>query len=124
MIIAVDGPSAAGKGTVAKAIATHLGFHFLDTGSLYRMVGLAMISAGKSADNVEAAVGFAKLLEPSIVGDRELRTEAVAAMASQIAVIPEVRSALLDFQRNLPNVNPAPCSMAAILVQWFARMLI
>ena len=45
MIIAVDGPSAAGKGTIARAIATHLGYHFLDTGSLYRMVGLAMLKA-------------------------------------------------------------------------------
>ena len=48
MIIAVDGPSAAGKGTIARAVATHLGYHFLDTGSLYRMVGLAMLNAGKS----------------------------------------------------------------------------
>jgi CMP/dCMP kinase len=106
MIIAVDGPSAAGKGTIARAIATHLGYHFLDTGSLYRMVGLAMLNAGKSADDVAAAVGFAKTLEPSKVQDRDLRTETVAAMASEVAAIPEVRTALLEFQRQFAKRQP------------------
>jgi CMP/dCMP kinase len=106
MIIAVDGPSAAGKGTIARAVATHLGYHFLDTGSLYRMVGLAMLQAGKSADDVKAAVQFAESLEPSRVQDRELRTETVAGMASQVAAIPAVRQALLDFQRNFAKREP------------------
>ncbi len=106
MIIAVDGPSAAGKGTIAKAIAKHLGYHFLDTGSLYRMVGLAMLNAGKTADDVKAAVKFAETLEPSSVVDKELRTEVVAAMASQVAVIPEVRQALLEFQRQFAKRDP------------------
>jgi CMP/dCMP kinase len=106
MIITVDGPSAAGKGTIARAIATHMGYHFLDTGSLYRMVGLAMINAGKSADDVAAAVGFAKSLEPAKVQDRDLRTETVAAMASQVAAIPDVRTALLDFQRKFAKREP------------------
>jgi CMP/dCMP kinase len=106
MIIAVDGPSAAGKGTIARAVATHLGYHFLDTGSLYRMVGLAMLNAGKSADDVEAAVSFAKTLDPARVQDRDLRTETVAAMASEVAAIPEVRTALLDFQRQFSKRQP------------------
>lgn len=106
MIIAVDGPSAAGKGTIARAVATHLGYHFLDTGSLYRMVGLAMLKAGKSADDVKAAQGFAERLEPSQIADNELRTETVAAMASQVAAIPEVRKALLEFQRNFAKREP------------------
>jgi CMP/dCMP kinase len=106
MIIAVDGPSAAGKGTIARAVATHLGYHFLDTGSLYRMVGLAMLQAGKSADDVKAAIGFAETLEPAKIIDRELRTETVAAMASQVAAIPEVRKALLDFQRSFARREP------------------
>jgi CMP/dCMP kinase len=106
MIIAVDGPSAAGKGTIARAIATHLGYHFLDTGSLYRMVGLAMLQAGKTADDVKAAVGFAQSLEPSRVVDKELRTETVAGMASQVAAIPEVRKALLEFQRSFAKREP------------------
>ena len=106
MIIAVDGPSAAGKGTIARAVATHLGYHFLDTGSLYRMVGLAMLNAGKSADDVTAAVGFAKTLEPAKIQDRDLRTETVAAMASEVAAIPEVRTALLEFQRQFAKRQP------------------
>lgn len=106
MIIAVDGPSAAGKGTIARAIATHLGYHFLDTGSLYRMVGLAMLQAGKSADDVKSAVAFAEKLEPSRVVDKDLRTETVAGMASQVAAIPEVRTALLEFQRNFAKREP------------------
>ena len=106
MIIAVDGPSAAGKGTIARAVATHLGYHFLDTGSLYRMVGLAMLNAGKSADDVASAVGFAKTLEPAKIQDRDLRTETVAAMASEVAAIPEVRTALLEFQRQFAKRQP------------------
>jgi CMP/dCMP kinase len=106
MIITVDGPSAAGKGTIARAVATHLGYHFLDTGSLYRMVGLAMINAHRSADDVAAAVGFAESLEPEKIIDRDLRTETVAAMASQVAAIPEVRTALLAFQRQFAKREP------------------
>jgi CMP/dCMP kinase len=106
MIIAIDGPSAAGKGTIARAIATHLGYHFLDTGTLYRMVGLAMLNAGKSADDVKSAVGFAETLDPSAVQDRDLRTETVAAMASAVAAIPEVRKALLEFQRQFAKRAP------------------
>jgi CMP/dCMP kinase len=106
MIITVDGPSAAGKGTIARAVATHLGYHFLDTGSLYRMVGLAMLNAGKTADDVKAAVGFANSLEPSKIADRDLRTETVAAMASEVAAIPEVRTALLEFQRQFAKRQP------------------
>ncbi len=106
MIIAVDGPSAAGKGTIARAVATHLGYHFLDTGSLYRIVGLAMLNAGKTADDVTAAVGFAKTLDPAKIQDRDLRTETVAAMASEVAAIPEVRTALLEFQRQFAKRLP------------------
>jgi CMP/dCMP kinase len=106
MIIAVDGPSAAGKGTIARAIATHLGYHFLDTGSLYRMVGLAMLSAGKTADDIKAAVTFARNLDPAKIADRDLRTETVAAMASEVAAIPDVRTALLDFQRQFARREP------------------
>lgn len=106
MIIAVDGPSAAGKGTVARAVAQELGYHFLDTGSLYRMVGLAMLQAGHSEADAQAAAQLARSLDPSRVADGELRTEAVAAMASKVAVIPEVRRALLDFQRSFATREP------------------
>ncbi|MCA0431745.1 MAG: (d)CMP kinase [Proteobacteria bacterium] len=106
MIIAVDGPSAAGKGTVARAIASRMGYHFLDTGSLYRMVGLAMLRAGKSGDDVSAAAGFAATLDPASVRDADLRNEDVAAMASKVAAIPDVRAALLEFQRRFARQKP------------------
>jgi CMP/dCMP kinase len=106
MIIAVDGPSAAGKGTLARAIAKHLGYHFLDTGSLYRMVGLAMLQQGRAASDVRAAVAIAEGLDPMSVKDSDLRSEAVADMASQVAVIPEVRKALLEFQRQFAQRQP------------------
>jgi CMP/dCMP kinase len=106
MIIAVDGPSAAGKGTVARAIARRLGYHFLDTGSLYRMVGLAMLKAGKGSDDEAAAVSLAKALDPATVRDEDLRNEAVAAMASKVAAIPAVRRALLEYQRKFVRREP------------------
>lgn len=106
MIIAVDGPSAAGKGTVARAIAERLGYHFLDTGSLYRMVGLAMLKAGKSGDDEASAAAFAKALDPASVKEEELRNQNVADMASQVAAIPAVRQALLDYQRQFAQRKP------------------
>lgn len=106
MIIAVDGPAAAGKGTIARALARHFGFHFLDTGALYRMVGLAAIRAGGEPITTEAAIAAAKSLDPSSFLDSELRTEKVGAAASIVAVIPEVRSALLEFQRSFARRAP------------------
>jgi CMP/dCMP kinase len=106
MIIAVDGPSAAGKGTVARAIAAKLGYHFLDTGTLYRRVGLAMLQGGFSGDDEAAAVRIAKSLNPGSGDEAALRNEQVAAMASKVAVIPEVRAALLDFQRQFAARKP------------------
>jgi CMP/dCMP kinase len=100
MIIAVDGPSASGKGTLARALARHMGFHYLDTGTLYRMVGLAMLRAGKNASDDWAATDIARTLDPDQFTDKDLRTETVASMASKVAQIPAVRAALLDFQRN------------------------
>ncbi len=94
MIIAVDGPSAAGKGTLAKAIAAHFKLHYLDTGSLYRRVALAQMRKGGDS------VALAYALNISDYADHELRNEAVAKAASEVAAIPAVRAALLDFQRN------------------------
>ena len=106
MIIAVDGPSAAGKGTLARGIAQHLGYHFLDTGALYRMVGLQMIRTQTDfADATKAAV-FARDLNVDDFEDHELRSEVVGSAASKVAVIPEVRSALLKFQRDFAQRLP------------------
>ena len=106
MIIAVDGPAAAGKGTIARALARHLGYHFLDTGSLYRMVGLSVLRAGGDPSSPADAIAAASGLDPSRFVDADLRNEAVGAAASQVAVIPEVRSALLALQRDFARRSP------------------
>ncbi len=91
--VAIDGPAAAGKGTIGRAVAEHFGFAHLDTGLLYRAVG-AKVLAGQSPET--AARGMrAQALE-----DLSLRTPEVAREASRVAVIPEVRAALLKFQRS------------------------
>jgi CMP/dCMP kinase len=104
MIIAVDGPSAAGKGTVARAVAKELGYHFLDTGSLYRMVGLEMLRTQR--DDEASAKAIASSLKPSSFNDLELRSESVAAMASKVAAMRAVRAALLQFQRDFAQQKP------------------
>ncbi len=90
--VAIDGPAAAGKGTISKAVAAHFGFAHLDTGLLYRAVG-ARVLAG------DAAIAAARNLAPEDLAREDLRTADVAQAASKVAVIPEVRAALLDFQR-------------------------
>lgn len=91
--IAIDGPAAAGKGTISKAVATHFGFEHLDTGLLYRAVG-AKVLLGMRPDEA------AKTLQASDLAADDLRSPEVAQSASRVAVIPEVRAALLDFQRS------------------------
>ncbi|MCU0911830.1 MAG: cytidylate kinase [Rhodobacteraceae bacterium] len=90
--VAIDGPAAAGKGTISKAVAAHFGFAHLDTGLLYRAVGAKVL---EGADPVEAA----QSLVPGDIGGDALRTPAVGQAASRVAVLPEVRAALADFQR-------------------------
>jgi cytidylate kinase len=106
MIIAVDGPAAAGKGTIARALASHFGYHFLDTGSLYRMVGLAALRAGGEPITAPAAIAAARGLNPQKFSDDELRNEQVGAAASIVAAIPQVRAALLDVQRAFARKGP------------------
>ncbi len=91
--VAIDGPAAAGKGTIAKAIARELGFAHLDTGLLYRAVGLEVLGG---QDPLEAA----QRLDPGRLGDMRLRTPEVAQAASRVAAIPEVRAALFQFQKD------------------------
>jgi cytidylate kinase len=106
MIFAVDGPAAAGKGTIARALARHFGYHFLDTGLLYRMVGKAVLDAGKDADDRAAAIAAAQNLDPDAFADGDLRGEEVGQAASIVSVIPEVRAALLDYQRQFAHRPP------------------
>jgi len=98
MIIAVDGPAASGKGTIARALAAHYGLPHLDTGLLYRAVGLSVLrNGGDPAKEVDALAqcGFSDAL----LADPALRTEAAGAAASAVSAFPGVRAALLDRQR-------------------------
>jgi len=113
-VIAIDGPGASGKGTLARRLAEHFGFAHLDTGALYRATAfLVLEQAGDPADPVTAARA-AGLVYPRLLSDPRLRGEAVSAAASIVAAIPGVRRVLLDLQRNFAAHPPTP-SKGAIL---------
>ena len=96
-VIAVDGPAASGKGTVAAQLARDLGLPYLDTGLLYRAVGHAAAQPGRSEAD---AVKLAQRLAPDSLDNPALRTREAGELASRVAVIPQVRQALFDFQRD------------------------
>ena len=118
-VIAIDGPTASGKGTVAAAVASRLGFHYLDSGALYRVVGLATLQAniasgvgipgGGGSGDPELLARLASRISPEFVEGKILengeditlaiRTEAVSQAASRFAAVPAVRRALLERQR-------------------------
>jgi CMP/dCMP kinase len=98
MIIAIDGPAASGKGTLAKRIAHHLGLPHLDTGLLYRAVGQQMLDRGHALDDTDAAADVARELSLSWLVDERLRSGETGKAASAVAIIPAVRSALKQFQ--------------------------
>jgi cytidylate kinase len=104
-IIAVDGPAASGKGTLARRLARHFGFGYLDTGLLYRAVGLRLLRAGKALTDEAAAIAAAGALTAADLTDPELRSGSVGNAASAVAKIPAVRQALLDLQRRFA-ANP------------------
>ncbi|MBW9273119.1 MAG: (d)CMP kinase [Candidatus Thiodiazotropha sp. (ex. Lucinisca nassula)] len=109
-VITVDGPSGSGKGTLAQRIAEALGWHFLDSGAIYRVLGLMVERAGIGGENVDKIADMAKsmplsfdqgrvLLDGEDVS-RSIRTETIGNAASKVAAIPQVREALLAWQRN------------------------
>jgi len=108
-VIAIDGPAASGKGTVALGVADQLGFHYLESGSLYRLVGLAALQDRIPLDNEGRVAETANALEAAFDGGRirlrradvtdAIRSEAVGSAASRVAVFPAVRTALLSRQR-------------------------
>lgn len=106
MIIAIDGPAAAGKGTLARRLADHFGFAYLDTGSLYRAVGLAVLRANQSPEDTEAAKAASASLDTSLFTDPALRAEATGTAASKVASMPIVRANLLEFQRKFSSQPP------------------
>lgn len=99
LVIAIDGPAASGKGTLAKRLAAHYGLPHLDTGLLYRAVAFAVIEAGLSLDDTAAAARAAETLDAETLSDSRLRDRAMGEAASRVSAVPEVRSALLAWQR-------------------------
>jgi len=102
MIIAVDGPAASGKGTIAKALAAHYGLPHLDTGLLYRAVGIAVLEAGGDPASPNDALHAAEHLS-SALDDPGLKSEAAGKAASMVSAHPGVRAALLERQKRFAN---------------------
>jgi cytidylate kinase len=98
-VIAVDGPAASGKGTIAVRLGRAFGLPVLDTGLLYRAVGVIAVRAGRDLDDAAAAAETAGALTAAMLDDPAFRTRAAGEAASRVAVHPPVRQALLDFQR-------------------------
>lgn len=107
IIIAVDGPSASGKGTIAKGLARHFGFSHLDTGLLYRAVGRMTFEQDPTMTEKFTAIRMAQNFTVSKLDNPLLRNDESSLLASKVATIPEVRDALLDYQRNFAIYPPA-----------------
>ena len=108
VVIAIDGTAASGKGTLAKKIAAHFGFAYLDTGSLYRAVGVKLEEQGGDPVTIAEGLTEADLSHPG------LRSREAGEWASKVAAMPEVRAALLNFQRNFAK-NPPHDAPGAVL---------
>jgi cytidylate kinase len=104
--IAIDGPAASGKGTLARRLADHFALAYLDTGALYRAVGRDVLTAGHDPADAAAAADCARRLDPESLADSRLRDQDVARASSVVAVHPPVRAALLDFQRGFAARPP------------------
>ena len=100
MIIAVDGPAASGKGTLAGLLAYHYSLPHLDTGLLYRAVGRAWAPHARDPDAVERAIFLARALDPETIVGAELGSAEIGQLASEVSAIPEVRQALFQLQRD------------------------
>jgi len=106
MIIAIDGPAASGKGTIARQVAAAYGLHHLDTGLLYRAVAKALLDAGASPDDEAAASAAAATLDPRAFDENALKAQAVTEASSVVAAIPRVREALINYQRDFAARPP------------------
>jgi cytidylate kinase len=106
LTIAIDGPAASGKGTLAKRIAAHYGLACLDTGLLYRAVGRDVLESGGSLEDEKAAAAAARGLDPDTLADPGLRLPDMGDAASVVAKFPKVRAALLAFQRDFATQEP------------------
>jgi cytidylate kinase len=106
MIIAIDGPAASGKGTLAKRLAAHYGYRHLDTGAIYRAVAFALTTRGLDLQDEAAAVRAAQGLDPETFNNPALKSHDVGSAASIVSAIPEVRAALVAFQRQFAAKPP------------------
>jgi cytidylate kinase len=106
MIIAIDGPAASGKGTLAKRLARHYGLRHLDTGVIYRAVAKAMLDAGVELTDEARAAAAAMALDPETFGDPALKSQKVGDAASVVSALPRVREALVHFQRQFAAEPP------------------
>jgi CMP/dCMP kinase len=106
VIIAIDGPAASGKGTLGKHLAAHFGLRHLDTGLLYRAVAKALIDQGAPLDDSVRASAAARALDPDRFDDAALKSHAVGEAASIVSAIPQVREALVDYQRAFATRPP------------------
>jgi cytidylate kinase len=106
MIIAIDGPAASGKGTLGKRLAQRYGLRHLDTGLIYRAVAKALLDAGARLDDAARALAAAEALDPARFDEDALKAYAVGEGASIVSAMPQVRAALLAFQRNFADAAP------------------
>jgi cytidylate kinase len=105
-VITVDGPTASGKGTLARRLAAHFGFAYLDSGALYRATALRLLRAGAPLDDEAAAVRAAQTIAPEDLADPALRDEATGNAASAVAAMQPVRDALFAYQRSFAARPP------------------
>lgn len=114
IVVAIDGPAAAGKGTLARRVASDLNLAYLDTGLLYRATGFAVLQSGGDLDNENDALTAAKRLKAEDLENEKLRHDEAAQAASKVAIIQSVRAELLDFQRRFAKEPPQGFSGAVL----------
>ncbi len=114
MIVAIDGPAASGKGTIAKKLAEYFNLSYLDTGTLYRAVALQLLTKGMNEKDSQSAEKVARQVSIASIDHTGIRTRAVSDLASKIAAIPGVRQELLTRQRRFAQ-NPDPGKDGAVL---------
>jgi len=113
-VIAIDGPSAAGKGTIARKLAAEFGFAYLDTGGLYRATAVRLLRDGGDGSDVEAACAAAQSIQPDDLKDPMLRDETVGSIASKVAALEPVRQVLFDYQRQFALTPPGGAEGAVL----------